>query len=71
MGAQQIIFGWGAEPMQQQFPQLSAADAAHFDKDNVAIIRLHVRGLLTDKERDAAIKRATKRIEATLGKAPA
>lgn len=64
-----ISFGWGAPSFAEQLPQLSAKDAEAADADNKAIIRLSVRGILTETERDRAIKRATRRIEAALRKA--
>ena len=60
--------GWGAPPMKEQFPELSDHDAEHFDKDNVALIRLHIRGYLTDSARDAAIKKIGREIAKSLKK---
>jgi len=58
-----VEFGWGAKPISEQFPVLSGEIAGHLDADNTAIIRCHVRGLLTDSQRDAALKKLTKRVE--------
>lgn len=57
-----VEFGWDAPPMKEQHPVLNAYVAEHFDKDNVAVIRLHVRGLITDSQRDAAFRKLTKKI---------
>jgi hypothetical protein len=64
-----IEFGWGAAPFGLQLPTLSTLDAAHFDKDNEAIVRLSLRGFLTEAERDRAIKRVTREVRAALTKA--
>lgn len=61
-----LEFGWNAAPFAQQLPQLTALDAEHFDKDNAAIIRLHMRGFITDGERDRAISRVTRDVRAKL-----
>jgi hypothetical protein len=65
---QHLVFGWGAPPFAEQLPSLGAVEAEHFDKDNAAIIRLHMRGFLTDAERNRAIRRVTKEIRAKLAK---
>lgn len=57
-----LQFGWGAASFAVQAPELPADEAERFDRDNKEIIRLHLRGLLTDAERDRAITRATKAI---------
>lgn len=64
-----VEFGWGAPPMKEQHPVIPADDAAQFDKDNEAIIRLSVRGIITPSQRDYAIKRVTKRIGETIRRA--
>ena len=64
-----VEFGWGAKPMAEQLPMIRQKDAEHFDKDNDAIIRLHVRGMLTDSQRDAAFKKLTKKIEQSIARA--
>lgn len=58
-----VVFGWGATPMREQHPVLGKEDAEHFDRDNTAIIRLHLRGLITTSQRDAAFKKLTRKIE--------
>lgn len=63
-----LEFGWNAAPFAQQLPQLDPLDAEHFDKDNAAIIRLHLRGFITDGERDRAISRVTRDVRAKLAK---
>lgn len=64
-----ISFGWGAPSFAEQLPALSAEDASAADADNQAITRLSVRGIITESERDRAIRRATRQIEACLRKA--
>lgn len=59
-------FGWGAPPFKEQFPSLSDHDAAHFDKDNGAMIRLSIRGYLTDSQKTAAMRKITKAVERAL-----
>nr|WMC99312.1 hypothetical protein RAR13_11705 [Aminobacter aminovorans] len=59
-----VEFGWGARPMKEQHPVLDEEVAAHFDKDNMAIIRLSVRGLITDSQKVGAFKKLT----ASIGK---
>jgi hypothetical protein len=59
-------FGWGAPPFAEQFPTLDREIAEHFDLDNKAIIRLHVRGAITDSQLAQAIKKVTKQIEKEL-----
>lgn len=58
-----VEFGWGAAPMIEQHPILDEDSAMHFDRDNAAIIRLSVRGLITEAEKSNAFKKLTKSIE--------
>lgn len=60
----EVIFGWGAPSIAAQHPVIPAEKSEQFDKDNMAIIRLSVRGLITDSQRDAAIKKLTRKVEA-------
>ncbi|MEQ1950951.1 hypothetical protein [Mesorhizobium sp. CN2-181] len=62
----EVIFGWGAPPLKEQHPILPDETADHFDKDNMAISRLAVRGLLTASQRNAAHKKLTKAIETSI-----
>lgn len=52
-----VEMGWGAAPMKDQHPVLSAETAEQFDRDNEAISRLVVRGLLTQSQASAARKK--------------
>lgn len=63
-----ISFGWGAPSFAEQLPALSPADADKADAISKAIILLSIHGVITDGERDRAIHRATRRIEADLRK---
>lgn len=71
----QVAFGWNAPKMKEQFPALADDVAAAFDKDNEAMIRLHMRGSLSDGERDRVLNRIAKRVireaaDAVLGGRP-
>lgn len=57
-----MAFGWGAPPICEQAPSLSPKDATAFQTDADTLIRLHIRGVLNDAERDRAIKRLHKSI---------
>jgi hypothetical protein len=57
-----ISFGWGAPSFSEQLPTLSETDAKRADAFNKAIVLLSVHGVITEAERDRAIKRATSRI---------
>lgn len=64
-----VEFGWGAPPMKEQHPVLPDDAADHFDKDNMAVVRCHLRGLITDSQRDAAFKKLTANIGKAIRKA--
>jgi hypothetical protein len=57
-----VEMGWGAAPMKEQHPVLSDADADHFDKDNQAISRLLLRGLITRQQAHTARVRYAKKV---------
>ena len=57
-----VEFGWGAPPMKEQHPVLPASEADHFDKDNAALIRLSIRGYITDAQKRSAMARITKAV---------
>ena len=65
-----VEFGWGAPLMKDQHPVLPDFEADQFDKDNAALIRLSVRGYLTDSQKHAAMRKITsdvgKKIRAAL-----
>lgn len=65
----QLVMGWSAPPMKEQFPCLDEKTALAFDEDNQALIRLVCRGLITVAERDKARKRHIKAVEAALAQA--
>lgn len=65
----EIVFGWSAPPLREQFPNLNVEDADHFDLDSKAISRLSVRGLITRAERDSAVQRLSKSISTAVGRA--
>lgn len=64
-----VEFGWGAPPIGEQFPIIPADIAEHFDKDSKAIIRLSIRGIIPDSQKNAAFKRLTKSIEMAISRA--
>ena len=63
-----IQFGWGASSFAEQLPSLPSADAERADAISKAITLLSVHGIITGAERDRAIHRATRNIEAALRK---
>lgn len=66
MMATSISFGWSAPSFAEQLPSLPKADAERADAFNKAITLLSVHGIITEGERDRAIKRATARIRRVL-----
>ena len=69
MDATHVLFGWGAPPMAEQFPSLSAKAAYRFDALNKAIITCHLNGLITDSQCASAIRKCRRQIEAALATA--
>lgn len=65
----QIIFGWGAPKFKEQFPELPDDVAGHFQKDSEALMRLRIRGYVTDSQRSAIIKKLSKEISKAVIKA--
>lgn len=63
-----IAFGWGAPSFAEQLPALAPAEADRADAFNKAIILLSVHGIITQAERDSAIRRATRSIKEMLAK---
>lgn len=61
-GNNSVEFGWGAPPMKEQHPAIPDFEADQFDKDNAALIRLSVRGYLTDAQKLSAMKKITSAI---------
>lgn len=57
-----IEFGWGAPTIAQQFPGMDDNDAYHFQQDAVTLSRLKIRGVITEAEHAAAIRRLAKAI---------
>jgi hypothetical protein len=60
-----VDFGWGRKPIPEQLANsgILLERLAQADIDADAICRLHIRGLLTDRERDNAIRRAVRRMQ--------
>lgn len=61
-----VDFGWGAPSIQEQFPELSEDVASLFEKDREAMLRLRLRGYLTDSARDNVMKKFVKSLEKAL-----
>lgn len=57
MPSNTVEMGWGAPPMKEQHPVLPDEVCEQFDKDNDAICRLSLRGMLTQSQADAARKK--------------
>jgi hypothetical protein len=57
-----IEFGWGAPTIGQQFPDMDAARADHFQRDHEDLSRLKIRGVITRTEHASAIQRLAKNI---------
>jgi len=66
---EQIIFGWGAPTFKEQFPELPDHVAEHFQKDSQALLRLRIRGYITDSARETIIKKLGKEISKAVAKA--
>lgn len=63
----EVHIGHLAPSIAEQFgDSLPDGDAATFDGDRQAILRLHVRGIITDRERDRACQRLTNEIARTI-----
>ncbi|MEN5248466.1 hypothetical protein [Brucella pseudintermedia] len=60
--SREIILGWGAPSIKEQFPELADDVADHFQKDSEALSRLRLRCYVTDSQRDAIIKKLFKSI---------
>lgn len=60
-----VDLGWGRKPLREQLAGslLKPDDIEHADLDADAVMRLHIRGLITDKMRDHAMKNLVRRLE--------
>jgi folate-dependent phosphoribosylglycinamide formyltransferase PurN len=67
-GSIALDWGWGRKPFAEQLAGtniatlLTASDFLHVEKDAKAILRLHLRGIISDSQQASAIKRAQKRM---------
>jgi hypothetical protein len=59
-----VDLGWGRKPLREQLAgsTLDPDDIEHADKDADAVMRLHIRGLITDKMRDHTVYLSSLRI---------
>lgn len=69
MSENHVIFGWDAPPMKDQHPVLPEPISEQFDRDNEAVIRLSIRGLITPSQRDSSFKKLTRNIESAIKEA--
>ncbi len=65
---EQIIFGWGAPTFKEQCPELPNDVADHFQKDSEALMRLRIRGYVTDSQRNAITTKLVKEIAKAVAK---
>lgn len=72
--SKKIRFGFMSPSLRAQLggSGITKTEIAHFERDQVAILRLHIRGLINDNARDRALRRLVKAIEAVhdAGKEP-
>jgi len=61
-----VILGWAAPKIKDQFPQLHTKDAEAFQRDHDEIIRLKMRGLIPPAEHKKALQRLVKRLSTAL-----
>ena len=68
----ELILGMWGEPFEIQLEglRLKAEMIAHFQKDNDAISRLGIRGLITERQRDAAYDKLAKNIKKAIPAPP-
>lgn len=64
-----VDFGWGAPPIHEQFPELAEDVANHFERDSKAMLRLRLRGYLTDSTHGNVMKKIVKSLEKALTEA--
>lgn len=69
MSDKMLSFGWGAPSFAEQLPELTPQAAEKANAFNKAITLLSLHGIITEAERDRAIKRATREIGSDLRKA--
>jgi hypothetical protein len=61
-----LSFGALVDPIGEQVPELDKEVAAQFQEDMEAIIRLYIRGIISDSVREKAYMRLAKKITAAL-----
>ncbi len=69
MSRNSVEMGWGAAPIKQQHPVLPNEIAEQFDKDNEAITRLHLRGLITASAAESARRKYASKVAAAITRA--
>ena len=61
-----VILGWAAPKIADQFPQLSPMVGGAFQRDHDELIRLKMRGMITPAEHKKAFERLVKHISTQL-----
>jgi hypothetical protein len=64
-----LSFGALVDPIGKQVPELDKEVATQFQEDMEAIIRLYIRGIISDKERERGYTRLAKKITAAISRA--
>lgn len=59
---EQIEFGWDAPTFKEQFPELPDNVSEQFQKDSEALMRLRIRGYVTDSQRTSITNKLGKDI---------
>lgn len=67
--SREIILGWGAPSIKEQFPELADDVADHFQKDSEALSRLRIRGYVTDSQRTSIVNKLVKEISKAVASA--
>jgi hypothetical protein len=69
-GRRYLDLGWGREPMTVQLDGIvGRQDADHFEKDADALMRLRIRGYITDSQLSSISGKIIKRVERTAKRA--
>lgn len=57
-----VILGWAAPNIKDQFPQLSSMVAEEYQRDQNELLRLKMRGIIPPAEHKKAVERMVKRL---------
>ena len=61
-----VILGWAAPKIKDQFPQLCKTNAEVFQRDHDDLLRLKMRGIIPPAEHKKAVGRLVKRLSAAI-----